>query len=225
MKRSAQPGEARRALPKQFFLTGTDTGVGKTYVARTIIAARRRAGIDCTGFKPFCCGARDDARILFRANEGTVPLSEVNPWWFRFPAAPVIASLVAKRTIRTNSIRAWARRIVAKYPSVVIEGIGGWRVPIRKDYAVSDLAADLNLPVVIVAANRLGVLNHLRLTVESISASGAVCAAVILNAPDRLPRGTSRRVTATNRAVLESLGDMPILFEIGHGHEAAGTLL
>jgi dethiobiotin synthetase len=218
------------SLPHSFFLTGTSTGVGKTFVAARIISARRRAGFDCLGFKPLCCGGRNDARILHRANGGGVPLDEVNPWWFSIPAAPLLAAEMSGRAIPLRAIRQWAKRIGKlagrEGRGVIIEGIGGWRVPIAKGYAVNDFALDLALPIVVVAANRLGVLNHVRLTIESIAANGASCAAVILNAPEKAGgHGIAARVTATNRRVLESFADMPRLLEFRHGQRRLTTLL
>ncbi|HEX5175514.1 MAG TPA: dethiobiotin synthase [Chthoniobacteraceae bacterium] len=228
MKRLAPPADF--SLPPSFFLTGTSTGVGKTFVAALIISARRRAGLDCVGFKPLSSGGRDDARILHRANERSIPLDAVNPWWFRTPAAPWIAAKMSKREVPLAAIRQWAKRIgksAATGPrGVIVEGVGGWRVPISKGYAVSDLARDLDLPVVVVAANRLGVLNHVRLTIESIASTGATCAAVILNAPERIAtRGIAARVTTTNRRVLESFADMPRLLEFRHGQRKLISLL
>jgi dethiobiotin synthetase len=225
VKQSAPPVDAPTALPRSFFLTGTDTGVGKTYVASLIVSARRKAGIDCIGLKPLCCGGRGDARVLYRANGGCLAMRDVNPWWFRAPAAPLIAARMENRVVPVDAIRAWGKRWAAEPRSVVIEGIGGWRVPIARDYAVSDLARDLNLPVVLVAANRLGVLNHVRLTLESIAATGARCAAVILNVPNKPARGIAGRVTATNRGVLESIDGMPRLFEITHRQIKLESLL
>lgn len=225
VKQSAPPVDARTALPRSFFLTGTDTGVGKTYVASLIVSARRNAGIDCLGLKPLCCGGRDDARILYRANGGDIALRDVNPWWFRAPAAPLIAARMENRIVPLDAIRAWGKRWAAEPRSVVMEGVGGWRVPIARDYAVSDLARDLNLPVVLVAANHLGVLNHVRLTLESIAAAGAVCAAVILNVPKKPTRGIAKQITATNRGVLESMDGMPMLVEMTHRQSKFESLL
>jgi len=215
-------------LPESFFLTGTSTGVGKTFVAALIISARRRAGIDCVGFKPLCCGTRNDARILYRANDRSVPLHEVNPWWFRTPAAPMAAARMSRTPLPLRDLRTWAKRIgksVARKRAVIVEGVGGWRVPISKGYAVSDLARDLGLPVVVVAAHQLGVLNHVALTVESILAAGSTCAAVILNLPAKTSRGIAAQVTAANRGILESFDDMPRLLEVRYGQRELTTLL
>jgi dethiobiotin synthetase len=98
---------------------------------------------------------------------------------------------------------------------VIVEGAGGWLVPITRDYAIADLAADLALPVIIVAANRLGAINHTRLTVAAVLASGLRCAGVILNHVQSPAEDDPAIIT--NRSILEDLLPVPILAEIEHG--------
>jgi dethiobiotin synthetase len=93
---------------------------------------------------------------------------------------------------------------------LIVEGVGGWLAPILRNYSVADLAAEMALPVVVVAANRLGVLNHTLLTVQAIQARGLTCAGVILNNMTTEPDPA----ISTNRAVLEHLLEVPILYEI-----------
>jgi dethiobiotin synthetase len=112
------------------FLTGTDTGVGKTYVAALLIRALRRAGLDTVGLKPICCGDRADAETLHAAADGTISIDDVNPVWFRFPAAPYTASIVESRLPDLDQIRDRYQRIRAAHRSVIVEGVGGWLVPI-----------------------------------------------------------------------------------------------
>jgi dethiobiotin synthetase len=132
-----------------FFLTGTDTGVGKTYVSCLLIRALRKAGFDTVGMKPICCGDRADAEALREAAEGELSLDDVNPVWFRFPAAPYAASIVENRLPDLDQIRDRFARIRRSRRSVVVEGVGGWLAPICRDYFVADLAAEMGLPVVL----------------------------------------------------------------------------
>jgi len=199
-----------------YFLTGTDTGVGKTYVAGLLIRALRRAGFDTVGLKPICCGERDDAEALRAAADDELGLDDVNPVWFRFPAAPYTASMVENRMPDLDQIRDRFGRIRAGRRSVIVEGVGGWLVPITRDYFVADLAIEMGLPVVVVAANKLGVLNHTLLTVQAIQARGMRCAGVILNNIG----DASDAVTSTNRSVLEHLLEVPVLYEIEMGQAA-----
>lgn len=198
------------------FLTGTDTGVGKTYVGALLIRALRRAGFDTVGLKPICCGDRSDAEALHAAADGELSIDDVNPVWFRFPGAPYTASIVENRLPDLDQVRERFARIRSERRSLIVEGVGGWLVPICRDYFVADLAAELGLPVVVVAANRLGALNHTLLTVQAIKARGLACGGVILNnvAADPGP------ATSTNRSVLENLLEVPVLYEIETGQTA-----
>jgi dethiobiotin synthetase len=198
------------------FLTGTDTNVGKTYVAARLIRALRREGVDAVGFKPLCCGGREDAELLHAASDGVLPLNDVNPVWLRPPAAPYTAAMIEGRTIDLALIRDTFARLRAEHSSVIVEGVGGWLVPIERDFSVRDLAREFGLPVAVVFANRLGALNHTLLTVESIRAAGLTCAGLIQNHPaDVVPDEAAAQ--ATNRAILEDLTGLPILFDLAHG--------
>jgi dethiobiotin synthetase len=193
-----------------YFLTGTDTGVGKTYVAVLLIRALRSAGFDTVGLKPICCGERGDAEALHAAAAGDLSLDDVNPVWFRFPAAPYTAAMVENRLPDLDQIRERFKRVRAGRRSVIVEGVGGWLAPILQNYSVADLAAEMGLPVVVVAANRLGAIIHSLLTVQAIQARGMTCGGVILNNIV----AEQDAATTTNRAVLENLLEVPILYEV-----------
>ena len=197
-----------------WFVTGTDTGVGKTYATCLIIRALREAGLKVAGFKPVCCGERDDAEALRAAGDPSVSVNEVNPVWLRTPAAPYTACLVENRTLDLDLIREGVRSLRARCDRVLVEGVGGWRVPLTASFDAADLAAEFGLPVVIVVANRLGAINHTLLTLESIRARSLACAGLILN---HLPGASEDVATHTNRGVLEQLSGVPVLFEIRPG--------
>jgi dethiobiotin synthetase len=199
-----------------YFLTGTDTGVGKTYVGALLVRALRGAGFDTVGLKPICCGDRADAEALHAAGGGELSIDDVNPVWFRFPGAPYTASIVENRLPDLDQIRDRFARVRASRRSLIVEGVGGWLVPILEDYSVADLAAELGLPVVVVAANRLGVLNHTLLTVQAIKTRGLACAGVILNNISGEPDAAA----STNRSVLEHLLEVPVLYEVAFGQAA-----
>jgi len=196
------------------FLTGTDTGVGKTYAASLLVRALRRAGMDTAPMKPICCGDRADAEALFEACEGEVPLDYINPVWYRTPAAPYTAAVIESRPVDVALVRSSFERLRSRHRSLVVEGVGGWMVPIARDYFVADLAADLGLPVGVVVLNRLGAINHAMLTVRDIERRGLSFAGIILNNVG----STGGDVGATtNRAVLEDLLGRPVLLEIAPG--------
>lgn len=197
------------------FLTGTDTGVGKTYCASLLIRSLRKAGFDTAAMKPVCCGDRTDSELLREAAGGKQQLNEVNPVWLHTPAAPYIAAKIEKRDIDLDLIRGTFTRLRKSRRSIIVEGVGGWLVPITRDYFVADLAADLGLPVAVVVRNRLGALNHTLLTVRAIQSRGLECAGIIWNnvdAPD-----PADIAATTNKSVLEDLLDVPILFDIAPG--------
>jgi len=195
------------------FLTGTDTNVGKSYVASLLVRALRAEGKNCVGLKPICCGDREDATLLHAAADGAIELNEINPVWLRTPAAPYTAGLIENRLVDLALIREAFERARAIHESVIVEGAGGWLVPIARDYYVADLAVEMGLPVAVVVANRLGALNHALLTVEAVRARGLECAGLILNHPSE----EEDIATTTNRGVLEEFAGVPILFDIAYG--------
>lgn len=197
-------------IPESCFLTGTGTGVGKTFVATRLLRAFRKRGRDVVGFKPICCGDDADTRALHEACDGVIPVEQINPVWFRVPASPFTAAQIEGRVVDMDIIRVKFRQLMETHDGVLVEGAGGWKVPIRRDYFMSDLAAELALPVVVVVANRLGALNETLLAIESIRAAGCICAGYIIN---NLP-GVEDVATMTNSAVLEDILDVPRLLTV-----------
>ncbi|MEN9975298.1 MAG: dethiobiotin synthase [Verrucomicrobiota bacterium] len=189
-----------------YFITGTDTGVGKTHITRLLLTALRHAGIEAVGYKPVSCGDREDAMILASASGG-LTLDEVNPVHLQAPVAPYVAGLLENRPIAPADLLAGFHRLAAASPMVLVEGVGGWEVPLCAHYRVADLARDLALPVLLVAANRLGSLNHILLTLDAIRAKGLVCAGIFLNQLD----DELDTAMITNKSVLGELTGVPLL--------------
>ena len=160
------------------FLTGTDTGVGKTYVTALLARALRQAGLDTIALKPVCSGDRRDAEILREACDRELEIDEVNPLWFQMPAAPYLAARHEGLAISVPALESWFRSVSAGRRSVLVEGAGGWLVPIAAGTMVSDLAAALGLPVIVVVASRLGCINHALLTIESIRSRGLLMSGI-----------------------------------------------
>lgn len=171
-----------------FFITGTDTGVGKTYVTALLLRSLRNQKIDVVGMKPIETGGNYDAQELHAAMGGCIPIETVNPVCLSHGLAPAVAAEMEGRTISLEEIFVHYRKLSAEHSLVLVEGAGGWRVPIAADYEMADLAVDLSkispLQVIVVALNRLGVINHVLLTVESVRARGLECAGFILNQGD-----------------------------------------
>jgi dethiobiotin synthetase len=199
------------------FVTGTDTGAGKTYFCSLLVKKLRQSGVDAVGIKPFCCGDREDAERLREACDRTVEIGLINPVWLRVPAAPYAAALVESRALDVASALSAFETLRARHRFVVVEGVGGWRVPLTENLCLSDFARQLALPVLVVTANRLGALNHTQLTVDAIKASGPDCLGVVLNQPSALEPCPAQ---ITNPGILEHLLDVPVLGEIDHGAEA-----
>ncbi|MES2921964.1 MAG: dethiobiotin synthase [Verrucomicrobiota bacterium] len=197
-----------------FFITGTDTGVGKTHVSRLILEALRREGHDAVGYKPVACGDREDAVILSAASGG-LGLDEINPVFLNTAVAPYVAGMLENRTVEPGVLIDGFQRLAASHEQVIVEGAGGWEVPLAANYRVSDLAADLKLPVILVAANKLGALNHILLTINAIRAKGLVCAGIILNQLE----DEMDTAMITNKGVVEDLTGVPLLDHLIHGQD------
>jgi dethiobiotin synthetase len=204
-----------------YFITGTDTAVGKTYVTRLMLEGLRAMGVDAVGCKPVACGDRDDAEIIATASGG-LAIDAVNPVFFNSPLAPYVAGLLENRTADPAAMLNACRELISAHQMVLVEGAGGWEVPITPSCRISDIAADLGLPVIVVAANRLGALNHILLTVQAIRARGLECAGIFLNQlGDELDTAM-----ITNKGVVENLAGVPLLDHLIHGQDfiTPGTL-
>ncbi len=193
------------------FITGTDTGVGKTQNAVRLLRLLRAAGRTCAGMKPICCGDRRDAELLLAASSDGLTIDEVNPVWLRTPAAPIVGGFMEQVTIKIETILAAFHALQNRFEQVLVEGVGGWLVPIRPDYFVSDLAVELKLPILIVVQNRLGCLNHTALTVRSVVAHKLRCVGVALNG---VPVA-SDIAAVTNADILKEILTVPLLAGLG----------
>lgn len=196
-----------------YFITGTDTDAGKTYVTCLLLEDLRRQGVDAVGYKPFSCGDRADPLRLQQAAGGTPSLEEINPVFLKVPASPYAAALMENKTLDLQPALLGFHHLTAAHSVVLVEGAGGWEVPVTSYATMADFAQRLGLPVIVVVNNRLGALNHTILTVRNIQARGLTCAGLILNhvADERHPASIS------NRMVLQSFLDVPVLAEVMHG--------
>jgi dethiobiotin synthetase len=197
----------------KFFLAGTDTDSGKTYVTKLLLAALQSEGATAVGYKPVCSGGRADPQALLESSSPGFTLDEINPCWFTTPLSPHVASRFEGRPIALPTLIGAYQALTNKAEHLIVEGAGGWETPLCEGKTMADLAAVLALPVVLVVNNRLGALNHTLLTLRSIAAHGLTCVGIILNQPadERDPASIS------NRAVLEEFTSIPILAEIMHG--------
>lgn len=155
---------------KMIFITGTDTGVGKTLLTCLLLYHLRRTGVNCLALKPFCSGMRNDVRLLQKFQENVLKEDEINPFFFLKPTAPVVASKKCLPSI--SRVIDIIQSTAAMTDLLLIEGIGGVMVPLGKDYAVIDLIRRLQCPVIVVGKNKIGTVNHTLLTVEALQKNG-----------------------------------------------------
>jgi len=179
-------------MARGLFVTGTDTGVGKTRVGCTLLAAAHRMGADVGTMKPIETGvdARGplDAIALKRAAHVTDPLDEICPQQFAMPAAPNVAATAEGRTVDLDLIEARFAALAERHAAMLVEGAGGLFVPTRDDSDMGDLAAALALPVLVVARAALGTINHTLLTLAELERRELPLVGVVIShATDSLP--------------------------------------
>lgn len=174
------PGPAAPEPPSGAFVTGTDTEVGTSVVTAALAAGFAAAGLPVRALKPLASGGPPpggDARLIGTA-AGHPPLCGA---CFEAPAVPGRAAALEGATVDPVEIAAWVRAQLRPGTATLIDSFGGWRTPLARGWEVADLAAELGLPVVVVAANRRGVLNHAALTVSAIRGRGLALRGVVLN--------------------------------------------
>lgn len=167
------------------FVTGTDTGVGKTVFATLLTRQLCERGFQVAGLKPICSGGRGDARSLRQAAGNALSLDQVNPWHFRAPIAPVLAARKEGRLVYLREVVAHIRLVTKPFEVVVVEGAGGLLSPLGEDFDSRDLLRALGAIPIVVGPNRLGAVNQVLLVLEALSAMLARKAQVVLVADAR----------------------------------------
>lgn len=200
-------------MGKGVFVTGTDTGIGKTYVAASIAKAARGRGIDVGVMKPVSAGGREDVHILKAAADVDDPDDLVNPVALQQPLSPDIAAEVEGVTVDITSIYTAFARLTGQHDWLVVEGAGGILVPVTADVSIVDLAVRFAFPVLIVARAALGTINHTRLTIEALQHRGLSIAGVVYNAADDGEQGLS---ATRSPATIEAHTGVPTLGSIPH---------
>lgn len=181
------------------FVTGTDTGVGKTWVTTRLITLLRLRGVEAMGMKPIECGSYDDSKAIHSlCDPREIALEEINPIHLDEPLAPIAVANPVE--IDFSDLKKKANKLRKKSEFLVIEGAGGWLVPLDEKRTVADLAESFGFPVLVVASNRLGMLNHTLLTVRAIRERGLDCLGVFVNTFE--PEDLSQR---SNVEVLEQV--------------------
>jgi len=207
---STSPTRPDRSL-RGLFVTGTDTGVGKTVVAAAICAALRARGERVAAFKPVVTGLDEPVdpawppdHELLAAATGGAP-EQVAPYRFGPAASPHLAAELSRQWIHPPTLLA-AARLAGEAGPLIVEGVGGLLVPLTADYAVADFAAELGLPLVVVARPGLGTINHTLLTLEAARTRELRVAAVVMTPWPAEPSAVER----SNRQTIECLGRCPV---------------
>ncbi len=170
-------------MTRILFITGTDTGVGKTVLTALLAQTLRRRGLPVAALKPISSGGRSDARALHRALDGELTLDEINPWHFRAALAPLLSARRERRVVRKAQVVAHVRRFATRFAVVLVEGAGGLLSPLGEQFDSRDLIAALRADPLVVAPNRLGAVNHVRLVLAALPAATARRAQVVLVNP------------------------------------------
>lgn len=193
------------------FVTGTDTGVGKSVVAAAICSGLAAQGRRVAAFKPVVTGLDDPPgewrhdHELLASVTGQEP-SAVAPWQFGPPASPHLAAELDGATLEPTELLAAARRAGAYADALVCEGVGGLMVPITPGYLVRDFALDMRMPLIVAARPGLGTINHTLLTLEAARAAGLDPIAVVMTPWPSEPS----RLEQSNRETVERLGGVPV---------------
>ncbi|HEV7165254.1 MAG TPA: dethiobiotin synthase [Gammaproteobacteria bacterium] len=207
-----------------FFITGTDTGIGKTRVTAGLLKAFARAGRKTVGMKPIASGAvmsreglrNDDALALQAAASEKRAYELVNPYCFAPAVAPHLAAMEAGVEIDLETITAAYTELCKGADTVLVEGVGGWQVPLSASLELPDLVRELDLPVILVVGLRLGCLNHASLTARAIRADGLELAGWVANAID-----PAFERPEANVATLEAELHAPLLARLPHAPTAS----
>ncbi len=210
-------------MVKGFFITGTDTGVGKTIVTASLVAALRMRGVAASAAKPIESGCTHDpasgallpadGEFLQLASGGMESLDKITPLRFKAPLAPMVAARAEGTEVSIDIALKAVEDLKSIYSTVLVEGIGGLMVPITDSYNVADMALDIGLPLIVVASPFLGTINHTLLTVAHAKSRGLKLAGVIL-CQHRPPENS--QAEQTNPAILAELLDIPLLGSLPH---------
>lgn len=195
-----------------FFVTGTDTDVGKTLISSGLAAVLKEKNIDVGVFKPLLSGVSredptSDTSLLKQLSETSLSHEEITPFEFREPLAPYVAGKMEGKNVRIEEVlRNW-EKISKKHEFFIVEGAGGISVPYGKNFLVSDLMKALRLPILIVARPNLGTVNHIFLTIEYAKSLGLSVAGIVINGMSEKPDLAEK----TNPELIEELCGVPIL--------------
>lgn len=211
-------------MKQKYFIAGTDTDAGKTLIAAGLLNKAKSAGLSTVGLKPIAAGCQetpeglrnDDALMLMAQSTEELPYEQVNPIAFAPPIAPHIAGQQLRRPLSAGRIVGLLRGVlmINRAQFTLVEGAGGYRVPLNPKETLADVTKELNLPVILVVGMKLGCLNHALLTVEAIHRDGLKLAGWIANRVDE-DMAVYKENIETLHAMIQApcLGEVPFLSE------------
>jgi len=212
-------------MNQSWFITGTDTEIGKTWYTLALIQHLKNQGLRVAGMKPIASGCEatqaglrnSDAEQILKTSGLDVPYDWVNPYAFAPPIAPHIAAAQVGQTIELETIIIQYQHLAAQAEALVIEGVGGWRVPINRTQSLKDMVLALEVPVILVVGLRLGCINHALLSAETIIRDGCTLAGWIANPIDPDFDTQASIETLKERLEVPLLAEMPYLETLNIG--------
>jgi dethiobiotin synthetase len=189
------------------FITGTDTGVGKTLLTGLLLHHLRQRGCHALAMKPFCSGSRADVEFLGAVQQRELTLDEINPFFFEQPLAPLAAAREQHVSIKLPAVLRQISNVAKRCEWLLIEGIGGVMVPLGNGFSVLDLIANLSCSTVVVSRNKLGTINHTMLTVDAMQHAGIKEFKVVLMASQE----TDFSANSNGRILCELLAPRPVI--------------
>jgi dethiobiotin synthetase len=206
-------------VKKRFFVTGVDTDAGKTYVTVGLLKAAKRAGLKSIGLKPIAAGAdrvdgnlrNDDALLIQQASSVKLAYEQVNSVVLEEAVAPHIAAMKEGRLVTASRLEGYIKgALLTPHELALVEGAGGWRVPLNDREMLSDVAKALDFPIILVVNMKLGCLNHALLTAEAIARDGLTLAGWIANTgPEIMPCYDENVATLSSMLSAPLLGALP----------------
>jgi dethiobiotin synthetase len=208
-------------MGKVIFITGTDTGVGKTVVSALLLYHFRLQGVKTFGVKPFCSGSRSDTRLLREVQAGELTMREITPFHFEHPLAPGVQAWggTGPRPNLTRTLD-FIGEMANRADLLLVEGCGGLRVPLGPNFMVLDVVESLKCPVLLVGANRLGGINQALLSLDALQAGKVVETRLILNEIFEGKSGLKR----SNESFLKTMTEVKGLISLGFMKEFDGIL-
>jgi dethiobiotin synthetase len=192
-----------------FFITGTDTGVGKTVLTALLLKFLRERVVNVAALKPICSGNRNDARKIFAAMNGSLTLDEINPWHFRAPIAPLLAARCENKKVKLSQVLTHVRALQKRFDVLLIEGAGGLLSPLGENFNSRHLIAALDATPIVVGQNQIGAVNQVLLTLEELPKKSQNKVRVVLMSPRKPDAATN-----SNADLLAEFFDTKRIFQL-----------